>query len=51
MAECRKDWGEESEVQIRTGKNVPYGEIKPILQMAAESGIARVSFAVTERLP
>jgi biopolymer transport protein ExbD len=49
MTECRKNWGEETEVQIRTGKNVPYGEIKPIMQLAAESGIARVSFAVTEK--
>ena len=47
--ECRNDWGEEAEVQIRTNKSVPYGEIKPVLQMAAESGILRVSFAVKER--
>jgi len=46
---CRNDWGEETEVQIRTNKSVPYGEIKPLLQMAAESGILRVSFAVKER--
>jgi biopolymer transport protein ExbD len=49
MTECRKDWGEETEIQIRTNKSVPYGEIKPILQMAAESGIVHVSFAVKER--
>jgi biopolymer transport protein ExbD len=51
MTECRKDWGEEAEIQIRSDKSVPYGEIKPILQMAAESGIIHVSFAVTERFP
>jgi len=47
MAEARKDWGEEAEIQIRTDKTVHYGEIKPILRMAAESGITRVSFAVS----
>ena len=51
MLECRKDWGEEAEVRIRTHKSVHYGEIKPILQMAAESGIIHVSFAVTARSP
>ena len=49
LKECRTDWGEEAEIQIRTNKSVPYGEIKPLLQMAAESGILRVSFAVKER--
>jgi len=51
MTECRKDWGDEAEIRIRTSKNVPFGEVKPILQMAAESGITRVSFAVQERSP
>jgi len=46
LAECRNDWGEEAEIQIRTNKSVPYGDIKPLLQMAAESGILHVSFAV-----
>jgi biopolymer transport protein ExbD len=50
LTECRKDWGEESEIRIRTDKNVAYSEIKPILQMAAECGIINVSFAVTERV-
>ena len=49
LRESRNDWGEEAEVQIRTNKDVPYGEIKMVLQMAAESGILRVSFAVKER--
>jgi len=49
-AGCRKDWGEEAEIQIRTDKNVHFGIVKPILRTAAESGILRVSFAV-ERLP
>ena len=49
MIESRKDWGEESEIRIRTHKSVPYGEIKPILFMAAESGIIHVSFAVAAR--
>jgi len=51
MIECRKDWGEEAEIRIRTHKSIQYGEIKPILQMAAESGIIPVTFAVTSRLP
>ena len=51
IMECRKDWGEEAEIRIRTDKNVPYGDIRPILQMAAENGIIHVSFAVSERLP
>jgi biopolymer transport protein ExbD len=49
MIESRKDWGEEAEIRIRTHKSVPYGEIKPILLMAAESGIIHVSFAVAAR--
>ena len=51
MAECRILWGEEAEIRIRTDKHIPYGEINPILRMAAEQGIVRVSFAVTERSP
>ena len=50
MTECRKDWGEEAEIRIRTNKDIAFGAIKPILQMAIESGIVRVSFAV-ERQP
>jgi biopolymer transport protein ExbD len=46
MIECRKDWGEEAEIRIRTNKNIPYQEIKPILRMAVESGIIHVTFAV-----
>jgi biopolymer transport protein ExbD len=46
MTEARKDWGEETEIRIRTNKDIPQGEIKPILRMAAESGIMHVSFAV-----
>ena len=48
LTECRKDWGEEAEVRIRFNKGVLYGDIKPIMQMAAESGILHVSFAVKE---
>jgi len=47
LAECRRDWGEEAEVRIRTNKDIPYGEIQPILRMTAESGILRISFAVS----
>ena len=47
LEECRRDWGEDTEVLIRTNKDVPYGEIKPIMRMAAESGIIRVTFAVS----
>ena len=50
MIDCRRDWGEEAEVLIRTNKDVPYGEIRPILRMAVESGIIHVSFAVSPRL-
>ena len=50
LVECRRDWGEEAEVLIRTNKDVPYGEIRPILRMAVESGIIHVSFAVSPRL-
>ena len=49
MAECRTNWGDDAEIRIRTNKSVSWGEIRPILRMAAESGIVRVSFAVTER--
>ena len=48
MAGCRKDWGEEAEIQIRSDKNAHYGVIKPILRMAAENGITNVAFAVEE---
>ena len=48
MAECRSNWGDEAEIRIRTNKNVLYGEIQPILRMAAENGIIHVTFAVTE---
>jgi biopolymer transport protein ExbD len=49
MTEYRTDWGEETEIRIRTNKSVPWREIRPILRMAAESGIVRVSFAVTDK--
>jgi len=52
MTEARRDWGEEAEIQIRTDKNAHFGIIRPILRMAAESGILNVSFAIrgtTER--
>jgi biopolymer transport protein ExbD len=41
----RKD-GSKPEIRIRTGQNIHYGEIEPILVLAAETGIADVSFAV-----
>ena len=47
MTEAHKDWGEEAEIRIRTDKNVHYGIVKPILRMAAENGIFRISFAVS----
>ena len=50
FVDCRRDWGEEAEVLIRTNKDIPFGEIRPILQMAAESGIILVSFVVSPRL-
>ena len=47
MAGCREDWKDEAEIQIRTDKKVPFGIVKPIMRMAAEVGIIRVSFTVT----
>ena len=49
MVESRRNWGEDAEIRIRTNKNILYGEIEPILKMAAENGITHVTFAVTER--
>ena len=46
MAEARKDWGDEAAIRIRTDKNVHYGAVRPVLRMAVESGITRVSFTV-----
>lgn len=45
----RELWGDEAELRIRTNKDVPYGEIEPILVLAAESRIRDVSFAVVEK--
>jgi biopolymer transport protein ExbD len=45
------DWGKETELRIRTNKNVPYHEIESILIAAAETGIWNVSFVVTEKSP
>ncbi len=45
----RKEWGADTGLRIRTNKDVPYGEVEPILVLAAESGIWNVSFAVIER--
>ena len=45
----RNAWGDDTELRIRTNKDVPYGEISPILVMAAECGIRDVSFAVVEK--
>jgi biopolymer transport protein ExbD len=45
----RQTWGEETEIRIRTNKDIPYGEIEPILVLAAECGIWDVSFAVVEK--
>ena len=49
MTEARRDWGEEAEIQIRSDKNEHFGTIRPIMRMAAESGILNVSFAVERR--
>ena len=45
----RRDKGESAEIRIRTSKDVSYGNIKPILRMAAECGIMHVTFAVTAK--
>ena len=47
----RKEWGEDTGLRIRTNKDVPYGEVEPLLVLAAECGIWNVSFAVVERRP
>jgi biopolymer transport protein ExbD len=39
--------GEKMELRIRTNKSVPFGEIEPILVLAADNDIWNVSFAVT----
>ncbi|MDR0521749.1 MAG: biopolymer transporter ExbD [Planctomycetaceae bacterium] len=48
LKDFRENSGSGAEIRIRTGKKVPYGEIKKILTSAAESGITKVSFSVTE---
>ncbi len=45
----RKDWGEDTGLRIRTNRDIPYGEVEPILVLAAECGVWNVSFAVIER--
>jgi biopolymer transport protein ExbD len=42
-------WGEKTELRIRTNKNIPFGEIEPILVLAAQCQIWDVSFSVTEK--
>ncbi|MDR2438360.1 MAG: biopolymer transporter ExbD [Planctomycetaceae bacterium] len=42
-------WGEETELRIRTNKDIPFGEIEPILVLAARCQIWNVSFSVTEK--
>ncbi|MDR2756068.1 MAG: biopolymer transporter ExbD [Planctomycetaceae bacterium] len=42
-------WGEKTELRIRTNKNIPFGEIEPILVLAAHCLIWNVSFSVTEK--
>lgn len=45
----RSEWGEDTGLRIRTNRDVPYGEVEPVLVMAAECGVWNVSFAVVER--
>jgi biopolymer transport protein ExbD len=45
----RNEWGEKTEVRIRTDKEIPYGTIEPLLVLAAECNIVNVSFAVQEK--
>ena len=47
FADSRRDWGVEAHIHIRANRDMPFGEIRPILRMAAESGITHVSFAVS----
>lgn len=49
LLQRRQDWGEDTGLRIRTNKDVPYGEVEPILVLAAECGVWNVSFAVVER--
>ncbi|MDR1140676.1 MAG: biopolymer transporter ExbD [Planctomycetaceae bacterium] len=42
-------WGEKTELRIRTNKNIPFGEIEPILVLAANCNIWEVSFSVAEK--
>ncbi len=45
----RQEWGDDTGLRIRTNRDVPYGDVEPILVLAAECGIWNVSFAVVER--
>jgi biopolymer transport protein ExbD len=45
----RADWGADTGLRIRTNRDIPYGEVEPILVLAAECGVWNVSFAVVER--
>lgn len=47
LAKNRK---EEMELRIRTNKDVPFGEVEPLLVLAAQCGFQDVSFAVVEKI-
>jgi biopolymer transport protein ExbD len=49
LIQQRQILGEKMELRIRTNKNIPFGEIEPILVLAADCGIWNVSFSVTEK--
>lgn len=42
---------QELEVRIRTDRNVPYGQIEPLLLACAKAGVHKVRFAVLPSVP
>lgn len=40
--------GDTAAVRIRTDRSVPYARVEPLLQAAAEAGVAQITFAVHE---
>ncbi len=42
--------GDAAAVRIRTDRSVPYAQVEPLLQTAADAGVAHIAFAVREEL-
>ncbi|MDR3181810.1 MAG: biopolymer transporter ExbD [Planctomycetaceae bacterium] len=50
LTKMQKKSGKNIELRIRTGKDVPYSETEAVLVIAAETGIADVTFSVKNGL-